>query len=92
MRLSVVEAPLVAEFLLRVAASQAVQQQQQQQLWQRHHLLGLPSGLPVNGDGAVADVLEAKINTRKPKRANKGSRPCSRWARAKRFRDSQRGK
>lgn len=50
---------------------------------------------PVSGDVAVlAGVLplEAKINTRKPKRANKGSRPCSRFARRKRDRDSRKGK
>ena len=40
---------------------------------------------------AMVDVLEAKINTRKPKRANHGARPCSRYGRRKRAKDERRG-
>ncbi len=53
---------------------------------------------PVSGDvpvlamWATTTPLEAKINTRKPKRANKGSRPCSSVRRRQRYRDAQKAK
>ena len=51
----------------------------------------LPTGQVQEDTQQWQRPLEAKINTRKPKRANKGSRPCSRYGRRKRVRDMRRG-